>query len=118
MKNLIALEEVAMFGLALIGFSFLSFSWWWFLILIFTPDISMIAYLIHPKVGAIFYNIFHHKAVAIALYILGFYLQNPIIQLIGIILFAHASLDRVFGYGLKYFSGFKNTHLGIIGKHI
>jgi len=26
-------------------------------------------------------------------------------------------LDRIFGYGLKYFAGFSNTHLGIIEKN-
>lgn len=31
------------------------------------------------------------------------------------ILFAHASLDRVFGYGLKYADGFSHTHMGDIG---
>jgi hypothetical protein len=26
-------------------------------------------------------------------------------------------MDRVFGYGLKYFSGFKHTHLDEIGDN-
>jgi len=39
----------------------------------------------------------------------------PIWQLIGIILFSHASMDRIMGYGLKYDKGFKYTHLGEIG---
>jgi len=36
--------------------------------------------------------------------------------LVGIILFSHSAMDRVFGYGLKYPDSFKNTHLGKIGK--
>ena len=36
--------------------------------------------------------------------------------LLGIILFGHASMDRVFGYGLKFGDNFHHTHLGWIGK--
>ncbi|MEL6503318.1 MAG: DUF4260 family protein [Pseudomonadota bacterium] len=32
--------------------------------------------------------------------------------LIGLIFAAHAGFDRMLGYGLKHFSGFKNTHPG------
>ena len=34
-----------------------------------------------------------------------------------IILFAHISMDRIFGYGLKFNDSFFNTHLGKIGKN-
>ena len=116
MKKVIRLEELAMFLLSIYLFSQLHFQWWWYLALILIPDISMIGYAIGNKTGAIVYNIFHHKALAIAVYVIGCYQQNEILQLIGIILFAHASMDRMLGYGLKTFQGFKYTHLGEIGK--
>jgi len=116
MKQIIQLEELGMFLLSIFLFNQLSFAWWWFPALILTPDISMIGYAGGNKIGAIMYNFFHHKAVAIAVYVLGFYLHNELIQLIGIILFGHSSMDRFFGYGLKTFAGFKSTHLGEIGK--
>ena len=116
MKKVIRLEEFAMFLLSIYLFSQLHFQWWLYLALILTPDISMIAYVFGNKAGAVAYNIFHHKALAIALYVLGAYQQNEIIQMIGIILFAYASMDRILGYGLKTFQGFKYTHLGEIGK--
>jgi hypothetical protein len=84
--------------------------------LILFPDLSMIGYLINNKVGAICYNIFHHKGLAIAIYIIGSYLHSEALQLAGLILFGHSSMDRMMGYGLKYFEGFKFTHLGEIGK--
>ncbi len=34
----------------------------------------------------------------------------------GLILYGHASLDRIFGYGLKFGNSFQHTHLGWIGK--
>jgi len=116
MKQIIQLEELGMFLLSIFLFNQLSFAWWWFPALILLPDISMVGYAAGNKIGAIVYNFFHHKAVAIAVYMLGFYLHNELIQLIGIILFGHSSMDRFFGYGLKTFAGFKSTHLGEIGK--
>ena len=116
MKRIIILEEIAMFGLALFAFASMRFSWWVFPALLLLPDISMIGYVSGNRFGAILYNIFHHKALAICIYLGGLYLQADWIQLTGIILFAHSSMDRIFGYGLKYTDGFAHTHLGLIGK--
>lgn len=116
MKNILRLEETIMFFFSIFIFSKLEFSWWWFPVLLLVPDISMIGYLINPKIGAGSYNIVHHKGIALAVFALGFFYSNPYLQLTGIILFAHSSMDRVFGYGLKYNDNFHNTHLGIIGK--
>jgi len=117
MRYSLKIEELLMFILGIHLFSTLVFSWWWFLVLLFLPDIGMLGYLINSKVGAIIYNLFHHKAIAITIYLIGIYFQIEVIKLIGIILFSHASLDRIFGYGLKYFDTFKHTHLGILKKN-
>lgn len=115
MKNILRLEELAMFILGIFMFGLLGYQWWWFLALILVPDIGMLGYLAGDRIGAIGYNLFHHKGIAILLYFCGMYLSMPIIQLAGVILFSHSSMDRIFGYGLKYDKGFKYTHLGEIG---
>ncbi|KJD36938.1 hypothetical protein PW52_00305 [Tamlana sedimentorum] len=112
MKAVLKLEELLMFVLGMYLFSQLNLSWWWFVGLLLTPDIGMLGYLVNPKIGAYAYNVFHHKGIAILFYFLGVYLQNDIVKLIGVILFSHSCFDRVFGYGLKYITDFKNTHLG------
>ena len=116
MKVSIKLEELFMFLLGIFLFSELDFPWWWFLALLLAPDIGMFGYLINSKIGAIVYNIFHHKGIAIILYILGIYIEKESIVLAGIIIFSHAALDRFLGYGLKYPDSFHNTHLGTIGN--
>jgi Domain of unknown function (DUF4260) len=116
MKNLIKLEEAALFALGLYGFSLLPYAWWWFAVLILAPDLSMLGYLAGNKAGAWAYNLFHHRAVAVAVYALGIYLNQPHLQLAGVMLFAHSAMDRFFGYGLKYEKGFAFTHLGEMGK--
>lgn len=116
MKNILKVEELAQFILGIFLFSQLDFAWWWFPALILLPDIGMIGYAFNTQIGALIYNIFHNKGIAIAVYLAGMFLSNPILSLIGIILFSHSAMDRIFGYGLKYPDSFKNTHLGKIGK--
>jgi hypothetical protein len=117
MKNIIRLEEATLFLLSIYALYFLEADWWYYLVLLIGPDISMVGYLAGNKVGAIAYNLFHHKALAALLFLLGLVTHTWILQVSGIILFGHSSMDRVFGYGLKYFSGFKHTHLGVIGDN-
>ena len=112
LKISLKLEEAAMFALSIVLFQQTQFAWWWYLALILTPDIGMLGYLINSRIGAITYNLFHHKAIAITFLLVGWYFQMEWLALIGIILFGHASMDRIFGYGLKHPDHFKHTHLG------
>ena len=78
----------------------------------------MLGYLVNAKVGAITYNIFHHKGIAIVFMGIGYFMKVEVVLSIGILLFAHASFDRIMGYGLKHYSGFNNTHLGKIKESL
>ena len=117
MKNFIRLEELAMLGLGVYGLTWYQCDWWWYLLLVIGPDISMIGYLGGNKTGAVVYNLFHHKGVAVLTFLAGFILPVEWLLLTGIVLFGHSSMDRFFGYGLKTREGFKYTHLGIIGRN-
>jgi len=116
MKNLLRLEEFFLFGLALFLFTQLDYGWGWYALLFLAPDLSIAGYLANPRVGAWTYNLIHHKGLAVALYILGYVFSVQWLMLTGTILLGHSSLDRVFGYGLKYPDAFQNTHLGRIGR--
>lgn len=116
MKNMIRLEELAMLLMSIFSLIHFEVAWWYYLILFLGPDISMLGYLAGNKVGAICYNIFHHKGIAILLLVTGLMMDINLLVYAGIILFGHSSMDRMFGYGLKHFQGFKFTHLGGIGK--
>ena len=116
MDTLIKLEELGFFGLTIYLFSLLGYPWWLFPLLLFLPDISILGYMANDLTGAYIYNFLHHRGIAILLYGAGVLTARPLAALIGLILFAHSSLDRMFGYGLKLPSGFRHTHLGKIGK--
>lgn len=116
MNFTLKLEELGMLLLGMYLFQFLEFDWWIFAALFFVPDVGMLGYIFGNKAGAISYNLFHHKGIALALYVVGLFLMSSWLQLAGLVLFSHASFDRLLGYGLKYEQGFKFTHLGEIGR--
>lgn len=98
--------------LSIVLFKQTDYPLWVFFAFFLAPDVGMLGYLANKKIGAFTYNIFHHKGIAIALLCIGWYMEIPVLELSGIILFGHSSMDRIFGYGLKFNSGFKHTHLG------
>lgn len=116
MKNLLKLEELAMFFASIYALYLYDVSWWAYLLLALGPDVGMVGYLINTKVGAYMYNLFHHKGIAAAIGVAGFLTGSTVIFLAGVVLFGHSSMDRIFGYGLKFEDEFKNTHLGRIGQ--
>lgn len=116
MKTLIRLENLGLFLLSVYLFSLLDFKWWMFPVFLLAPDLGMIGYIFGNKVGAIVYNFFHHQLLGVCLYLVGIYFGNEWVQFAGIIILAHSVMDRIFGYGFKYFTGFQDTHLGKIGK--
>ncbi len=116
MKLIIKLEELGMLALSICALYYFRAAWWWYPVLLLGLDISMLGYLMGNKPGAVAYDLFHHKGIAIFVFLCGVYFQNWYLQIAGIILFGHSSMDRFFGYGLKTFEGFKFTHLGKIGN--
>jgi hypothetical protein len=118
MKTLLKLEETGMLIAALAAIQALHFSWAWFGILFLAPDLGMLGYLAGPRVGAVTYNITHHKGLALILFVFSMWQSIPLLQFASLILFAHSSFDRILGYGLKFPDSFQDTHLGKIGKAV
>jgi len=116
MKNLLKLEEFLLLCFSIFLFSKLDYSWWLYILLFLTPDLSMVGYLANPRLGSWTYNLIHHKGLSVSLYVLGSLLSIPWLMFAGTLLLGHSSFDRIFGYGLKYEDAFQNTHLGMIGK--
>ncbi len=117
MKWLLKTEEMVMLLLSIFLLWNSDAEWYWYLLIVLGPDISIAGYLINDRVGAALYNLFHHKGLAILIFLAGIYLSIDLFQRAGVVLFGHAALDRMAGYGLKYNKGFSYTHLGVIGKH-
>ena len=131
MKYLLDLEELAQFLMCLVALVLADVAWWVYPILLLGPDIGMLGYLVSSRVGAFTYNLLHHKGIAVIMLFLAIPSMTEVLSLwskdmgtlhatppliTGLILFGHASMDRIFGYGLKFGDSFHHTHLGWIGK--
>ena len=86
-------------------------SWWLFALLLLAPDVSMVGYLAGPRIGAVAYNAFHSYPLPAALGFVGLLVGAPLVVSVALVWFAHIGMDRLMGYGLKYPTGFKDTHL-------
>lgn len=109
-------EALAFLIIALVVYYLMGASWWLFIALLLLPDIFMLGYIKNTKVGALVYNIGHTYIAPFLLLVIFYIFSIPLLLPISIIWIAHISLDRVFGYGLKLDTNFKDTHLGHIGK--
>jgi hypothetical protein len=110
LRTLLRLEGLAL----LIGMTLLYYIWdgsWWVYVLLFFA-----AYLSGPRFGALVYNAAHSYLGPMAMMTGGFATASPLVLSIAMIWLAHIGFDRALGYGLKYSSGFTDTHLGRIGK--
>jgi hypothetical protein len=90
--------------------------WGLFFVFFLLPDLSFAGYLAGPKIGAVTYNVVHSYSTPIALGILFYFLKIDAALPFLFIWTAHIGFDRALGYGLKYATGFGNTHLGMMGK--
>ena len=86
-------------------------NWLLFIVLLFAPDLSMLGYLAGPTVGRATYNAAHTYAVPVLLAVVGVLTESDGATEIGLVWTAHIGIDRALGYGLKYRTGFKDTHL-------
>ena len=77
MKLLLKIEELFFVLLSLFLFRKLDYFWWVFAVFFMAPDLGMLGYLAGPRVGAISYNLLHHRAIAIAAYLGGVFLNLP-----------------------------------------
>jgi hypothetical protein len=91
-------------------------TWLFLVVLLLAPDVGMLGYLAGPRLGAITYNALHTAVGPAALAVIGILTESPGATSVALVWFAHIGLDRMLGYGLKHTSGFRETHLGRIGR--
>ncbi len=110
------LEGAAMFAASVALYIHAGFSWPLFAVLFLAPDLAMLGYLLGPRPGAAAYNVAHTYALALPFALAGLFMERPVVLAVALIWVAHIGFDRALGYGLKYSSGFGDTHLGRIGR--
>jgi len=120
-NTLLRLEGLAVLLVALGIYSQYGSSWWLFAGVFLLPDVTMLGYLVSPKVGAWMYNSVHTYVTPLIFAGGAFAFRATaaeyasLIGSITLIWIAHIGFDRALGFGLKLATGFKDTHLGRIG---
>jgi len=110
-STLLRIEESALLLATLFTYQHLHYSWLLFATLFLTPDLFMLGYLANARVGAATYNLAHTLTLPLALFLIGYLQHWSLAPAIALIWTAHIALDRLLGYGLKYPTYFKDTHL-------
>ncbi len=108
---LLRLEGLTVLVAAVVAYAHQGGSVWLFLALLLAPDLAMIGYARNVRVGSMVYNAVHVYTLPALLAGLALILNVPTLLLIALIWLAHIGMDRVAGYGLKYPTEFKDTHM-------
>ena len=114
-RTLLRLEGLTLFAGMTLLYAVWDGSWWVYAILFLAPDLSFLAYLAGPRLGAIGYNALHAAIGPLLLGLCSVAMRWPMAGSIALIWLAHIGIDRALGYGLKDAAGFGFTHLGRIG---
>ncbi len=109
---LVRLEGLAVLLTAVALYWAVDGSWVLFGLLILVPDLSLLGYLASKRVGAATYNLIHTMLLPLGLGLYAIVAFERWAGLGALIWLAHLGIDRAAGFGLKYPSGFKDTHLG------
>jgi hypothetical protein len=104
-------EGAFIFALTLWFYRAGQYPWWLLATLFLAPDIFILGYLRNAKVGAAAYNLVHTLAAPMLLLLVALLWPSPACIPYALIWLSHIGGDRMLGYGLKYPTYFKDTHL-------
>ncbi|TQQ81246.1 DUF4260 family protein [Halonotius terrestris] len=104
-------EGFAVLVVVLGSYASLDGSLWLLAIGALLPDVSMLGYLAGRRIGSRCYNIVHTYTLPLAVGGVGLWVDIRPAVLVALIWAGHIGADRFLGYGLKYDTGFTDTHL-------
>ncbi len=111
---LLRAEGLMELAVAVAAYRYAGGPWLMFAVLFLAPDVSMVGYIANPRIGARIYNLGHTYIAPALVALAGFVMASSGLQWIALIWAAHIGFDRLLGYGLKYPSAFRATHLGSV----
>jgi hypothetical protein len=108
---LLRLEGVLLLLASLVAYQHFGGNWTLFALLLLVPDLFMVGYLLNVRTGAVIYNIGHTLAVPLVAGCAAVLTRSFDLLPFVFIWTAHIAMDRTLGYGLKYPTYFRDTHL-------
>jgi hypothetical protein len=110
-RVLLHAEGAAVAAAAIALYFSAGYPWWLLVALALAPDLSMVGYLAGSTIGAAAYDAAHTYSLPVALAAVGLIVDTETAVQLGLIWLTHIGVDRAVGYGLKYRTSFKDTHL-------
>jgi hypothetical protein len=104
-------EGAAVAVAAISVYFYADYRWWVLVVFALAPDLSFLGFAVSPRVGTVTYNAAHTYVAPVLLGAVGVVAESDVAAQIALIWLAHIGVDRMLGYGLKYPSAFKDTHL-------
>jgi Domain of unknown function (DUF4260) len=110
-RRLLKIEGLAVACGALALYVHFDYGWVLLIALVLAPDLAMLGYLAGPRVGSLAYDLAHTELWPIALAVVGVLAGSRVPVEVALVWLVHIGVDRLLGYGLKYPTAFKDTHL-------
>ncbi len=110
-RLLLRLEGATVLAGSLVLYFDQGFDWLLLVVLALAPDLAMVGFAAGERVGVAAYDLVHTEVLPVALGIVGVLADRDLALQLGLIWLAHIGADRLLGYGLKYPTAFRDTHL-------
>ena len=110
-RVLLRLEGAAVAVAALVLYFDGGHPWWLLVVLALAPDLSIAGYAAGLRVGAATYDVAHTYVLPTVLGLAGVLGDSGGAVAVALVWLVHIGVDRAIGYGLKYPTGFRDTHL-------
>lgn len=112
---LLRMEGAVLALVAVALFAHTGTKWWLFALLFLAPDLGLLGYLAGARSGAASYNLTHALVLPVLVGAWGWWIGSSTSVAVALIWVAHIGVDRMVGYGLKYETDFRDTHLQRVG---
>jgi hypothetical protein len=108
---LLRIEGALLLIASVVAYRQLGGDWTLFALLLLVPDLFMLGYLLNVRVGAVIYNVGHTLVIPLIAGCVALFTRAYNVLPFVFIWSAHIAMDRTLGYGLKYPTYFRDTHL-------
>lgn len=99
---------------ACVSYRALGASWVRFALLFLVPDLSLLGFALGKSIGAVIYDAGHTYICPFVLALVAYLAGWPSLFPLCLIWVGHIGFDRLLGFGLRYASDSKSTHLNRI----
>ena len=111
-ESLLRIEGAFDLVLSVIFFEAIHGNWLLFIALLLVPDLAILGYQRGARLGTVCYNLVHTLVGPFLIVAYAYVTKSLWLLPYALIWTAHIGLDRMLGFGLKYPTRFRDTHLG------